>query len=150
MSNHILLIEDNAADVFLVRHALSEHGIEHCLTVMADGEQALRFFECPEHCEGPSRVELILLDLNLPRHDGFTVLKRLRQIPVCNEKAVIVLTSSDAQMDRERATQLGAVFFRKPIELDGFLELGALVKGLLQAQSEGAGCGIGAASLGAN
>jgi CheY-like chemotaxis protein len=133
MSTHILLVEDNAADVYLVRQALEEHGIDHKLTVTADGEAALRLIERAEKSAEVPRPTLILLDLNLPRQDGLTVLKRVRESPHCIGARVVVLTSSDAKNDRQRAADLGATFFRKPFELEEFLELGALIKTLLPA-----------------
>jgi CheY-like chemotaxis protein len=75
---------------------------------------------------------LIILDLNLPRHDGIEILERLKatglRIPV------VVLTSSDSQRDRDLAIQLGAVrFLRKPSELEQFLSLGGVFKELLES-----------------
>src|SRR5689334_5613823 len=110
MSTHILLVEDNAADVYLVRQALQEHGIDHELTVTADGEEALRLIERAEKSSEVPCPNLILLDLNLPRQDGLAVLKRVRESPNCTAARVVVLTSSDAKHDRQRAADLGATF----------------------------------------
>lgn len=76
-------------------------------------------------------IKLIILDLNLPRHDGIEILERLRDTGF-RHVPVVVLTSSDSQRDRALAIQLGAVrFLRKPSELEQFLSLGAVFKELL-------------------
>jgi CheY-like chemotaxis protein len=126
----VLLAEDNAADVYLIREALREHHVTCDLRVAADGQEVLEVLKGNGlHVEG---IKLIILDLNLPRHDGIEILERLRdsglqQIPV------VVLTSSDSQRDRDQAIRLGAVrFLRKPSELEQFLSLGAVFKELLR------------------
>jgi CheY-like chemotaxis protein len=73
--------------------------------------------------------DLILLDLNLPRASGFELIILFRKHPLCIETPVIVLTSSDAPKDRQRAAELGAVrYFRKPSDLVDFLKLGAVLR----------------------
>jgi CheY-like chemotaxis protein len=125
-----LLAEDNAADVYLIREALREHDVECELRVAPDGQEVL------EALAGKSpnvdRLKLIILDLNLPRHDGIEILERLRAVGLRNIP-VVVLTSSDSQRDRDLAIQLGAVrFLRTPSELEQFLNLGAVFKELLE------------------
>jgi CheY-like chemotaxis protein len=126
----VLLAEDNAADVYLIREALREHNVNCELRVAPDGQEVL------EALTGDSpRVEnlkLIILDLNLPRHDGIEILERLRNTGL-QHIPVVVLTSSDSQRDRDLAIHLGAVrFLRKPSELEQFLNLGAVFKELLE------------------
>jgi CheY-like chemotaxis protein len=126
----VLLAEDNAADVYLIREALREHGVNCELRVAADGQEALELVKD----NGPQveGIRLIILDLNLPRHDGIEILERLRHAGL-RHIPVVVLTSSDSQRDRDLALQLGAVrFLRKPSELDQFLSLGAVFKELLR------------------
>jgi CheY-like chemotaxis protein len=78
------------------------------------------------------RLKLIILDLNLPRHDGIEILERLRDTGL-GHIPVVILTSSDSQRDRDMAIRLGAVrFLRKPSELEQFLSLGAVFKELLE------------------
>jgi CheY-like chemotaxis protein len=125
----VLLAEDNAADVYLIREALREHGVNCELRVAADGQEVLEILKGNRtHVE---KIKLIILDLNLPRHDGIEILERLRGTGLRNIP-VVVLTSSDSQRDRDLAVQLGAVrFLRKPSELEQFLSLGAVFKELL-------------------
>jgi chemotaxis family two-component system response regulator Rcp1 len=126
----VLLAEDNAADVYLIREALREHHVECELRVAADGQEVLEALTGT--AISVTALKLIILDLNLPRHDGIEILERLRTIGLRNVP-VVVLTSSDSQRDRDLAIQLGAVrFLRKPSELEQFLNLGAVFKELLE------------------
>ena len=124
----ILLVEDNAADIGLVREALLEHSVRCELTVITDGEHAIAFIDdadagkhaCPD---------LIILDLNLPKKPGKEVLSRIRSSTVCRDAKVIVLTSSDSQKDRDDvATLRPSLYIRKPSKLDEFLHLGAVFR----------------------
>jgi len=135
----ILLAEDNPADVYLIRAALEEHGIEFPLQVAADGREVLQVFHEQEKLE-ETQLNLIILDLNLPRHDGIEILQRLRETVQLAPVPVIVLTSSDSPRDRTAASELGAArFLRKPSNLEEFLSLGAVFKEVLgQARSNGA------------
>ena len=126
----IFLAEDNPGDIELVREALREHHIEYNLAIASDGAEVKRFIEslgsndvrCPD---------LVLLDLNLPKAHGYELFEMLRAHEGCEEIPVIVVTSSSAPKDRERAVELGAArYFRKPSELDEFLRLGSVVREL--------------------
>jgi CheY-like chemotaxis protein len=129
---NILLIEDNSADVFLVRRALREHSLEHSLTVARDGEQASRVVGELETDLSKPTPDVILLDLNLPRLDGHELLQRIRGSSRIGEVPVVVVTSSDSPRDRSVAAEYGATsYFRKPSDLDEFMKLGALVKSVL-------------------
>jgi DNA-binding response OmpR family regulator len=75
--------------------------------------------------------DIVLLDLNLPKHDGRAILARLRQSRVCGFVPVIVITSSNSASDRKAAAELGAnEYFCKPSDYDQFLELGRHIKSL--------------------
>lgn len=129
--NKILLAEDNPADVFLIRIALEEHGVEVPLQVAADGREVLQILHQQETVP-TDHLQLIILDLNLPRHDGIEILQRLRETERLSAVPVVVLTSSDSPRDRIVASQLGAAcYLRKPSNLDQFLSLGAVFKELL-------------------
>jgi CheY-like chemotaxis protein len=126
---HILLAEDNPADVLLVREALEEHHIPHRLHVVQDGEQAIHFVERMGQPDGTPCPDLLLLDLNLPKADGPQVLREFRRHPECAHTPVVVVSSSDAPQDRARVSPLGiSRYFRKPPDLDAFLHLGAVVR----------------------
>ena len=126
----ILLAEDNPADVYLIREALKEHGVECSMQVASDGKEVLSLIS--EETPGADDLELIILDLNLPRHDGIEILERLRESTRLAHVPVVVLTSSDSPQDRLVATHLGARrYLRKPSSLEQFLDLGAIFRELL-------------------
>ena len=133
----ILLAEDNPADVYLIRTALDEHGVDVPLQVAADGKEVLQILDQEQTISG-SDLKLIVLDLNLPRHDGIEILQKLRETRTLAGIPVVVLTSSDSPRDRVLASQLGASrFLRKPSNLEQFLNLGAVFKEVLgQAEAE--------------
>jgi chemotaxis family two-component system response regulator Rcp1 len=118
---HILLAEDNPADVYLLREALSlEDGENIDLTVVSDGEEAMKYIE-----QGRKRPDLIVLDLNLPKSDGGDVLRCIRDRPELHNVPVVILTSSDSPKDKSAIERLGAsCYLTKPSELDAFLALG--------------------------
>ena len=126
----IVMMEDNPADVLLIREALREQGLEVDLVVVPDGEAALAWLG------GDASADLILLDLNLPRHDGIEVLERIRSTRSLREVPVAVVSSSDSPHDRAGAERLGADrFIAKPCTLDEFLMIGRDIKTLLAART---------------
>src|SRR5690349_6433404 len=126
----ILLAEDNPADVYLIREALKQYDVQCELRTAADGKDVLALLSA----DNPSwRPDLIILDLNLPRHDGIEILQKLRSLQALASVPVVVLTSSDSPRDRVTATQLGATrYLSKPSNLEQFLQLGAIFKEMLQ------------------
>lgn len=126
----ILLIEDNPADVFLIKEAMRAHGINFDLHWLADGEEALGHvegFEAASHLP-----QLILLDLNLPKVDGKELLSRIRSNRYLAKTPVVILTSSDSPHDRRETASLGAsCYIKKPPTLDEFLRVGGTIKNLL-------------------
>ncbi len=124
----IFLAEDNPADVDLVREALREHQIEHELWLAPDGQVAKRFIERMGATPESPCPDLIMLDLNLPLVSGHELIALFRQHPRCIHIPIIVVTSSDSRIDREKTAKLAARYFRKPSELGEFLELGAVVR----------------------
>ncbi len=126
----ILLAEDNPADVYLIREALREHGVGCAVQVASDGRAVLKIIGAEGQVE---RFGLMILDLNLPLHDGIEILQRVRAVGTLDHLPVVVLTSSDSPRDRLLANQLGATrYLRKPSSLEQFLALGAIFKDLLE------------------
>ncbi len=134
----ILLAEDNRADVFLIREALAVHGIAATLHVVEDGEAAIHYLARVDADEASTCPALILLDLNLPRRSGRDVLAHLRRSRKCADAPVIIVTSSDAEVDRVETARLGAnEFFRKPSTYDQFLKIGQMVREVLEKSPPG-------------
>jgi CheY-like chemotaxis protein len=128
----VLLADDNPSDVYLIREALREHSVDCVLRVVSDGKDALGIIAGETENANPGSLSLIILDLNLPRHDGIEILQKLRESSRLNHVPVVVLTSSDSPRDRVLANELGATrYLRKPSSLEEFLGLGAIFKELL-------------------
>jgi len=131
-ASFVVLIEDNPADVFLVREAISAHDLNIDLHLMEDGEQAIRFIaelDANPHARCPL---LFLLDLNLPKTSGVEVLAYIRRSKKCASSPVLIITSSDAHKDRVQSTALGATaYFRKPSGYEAYLKLGEVIQQLL-------------------
>jgi len=129
---HILLVEDNAADVYLFRKALEEADVNFELTVIADGAEALEFVRREAKFAERPIPHLALVDLNLPKHDGIELLEAIRQNQDFSDVAVVVISSSAsprerAQVERHRIER----FIRKPPALEDFLKIGQIVKEIL-------------------
>lgn len=109
MNTHlnILLIEDDSVDIDLVRHLLAGYRQHFTLTVVEDGAAALAFLRGERQQSRWSQPHLILLDLALPRMDGFTFLAQLRQDPLLRTSIVFVLTNSTADIDKAQAYRAG-------------------------------------------
>jgi chemotaxis family two-component system response regulator Rcp1 len=128
----INVVEDNPTDVFLIHEAMAAHGVDADLTVFEDGEKAICLIERIEADENEPCPRLMLLDLNLPRTDGFTVLERLRKSPRCAAIPVIVMSSSAIPSDRNRSLALGAnAYFQKQSGYSASLEIGAIIRKFL-------------------
>ena len=120
MKRTILLIDDNKADVDLVKRFLSTGPDAPRLVVAEDGVEALRILrETPPRDH--TRPDLILLDLNLPRKDGHQVLAEIKEDSRLRCIPVVVLTSSSAERDISSAYELHAnCYLTKPMDIDAF------------------------------
>jgi DNA-binding response OmpR family regulator len=127
-------VEDNEADVFLIREAIEAMKLPVTLHIVRDGEQAIRFFEQADASPAAPCPALVILDINLPRKQGGEVLKQMRKSQRCSSSPVIAVSTSESTHDRERMMKLGANdYFHKPSEYEDFMKLGARVKALLAA-----------------
>jgi len=99
---HIILAEDNPADVELVRMALSEHDVNYEIRVISDGEQVLTFIDGLDLDSKLRCPDLLLLDLHLPKRGGTEILEHLRASKRCSQTPVVVFTSSDFMSNQEK------------------------------------------------
>lgn len=130
----ILLIEDNPGDVFLIRETLREQGLMYQLSVIEDGERAISFIRREGQYVGAVRPDLILLDLNLPKHNGREVLQSIKENPEFAQVPVAVLTSSDSPQDRLAVAELNvSCYLRKSSSLEEFMKIGAVLEELLSS-----------------
>lgn len=120
----IALIEDNLRDAGLTIEALRSGKVEHRLTILCDGEEALEFLRRQGQFARAPRPDLILLDLHLPKIDGLEVLAEIKADDDLQGIPVVVLTGSDDERDRWRCQILSVVtFLTKPVNLEKFLGL---------------------------
>ncbi len=129
----VLLVEDSPADVFLVKHAIAQEGLDFTLELAEDGDTAIAFIDRVDDHEVRRAPDVMLLDLNVPCRTGTEVLERVRRSPRCSGIPVVMISSSDSPEERRRAFDLGATeYFRKPSTLHEFMSLGKLVRDLHQ------------------
>jgi two-component system, chemotaxis family, response regulator Rcp1 len=118
----ILLVEDNPGDVLLTREAFREGRLAHRLSIVEDGEEAIRFLRHEGAYSVAPKPDLILLDLNLPKKDGRELLAEIKEDPALRYIPIIVLTTSDAEQDVWKAYKLHAnCYLTKPVDLDDFI-----------------------------
>jgi CheY-like chemotaxis protein len=117
---NILLIEDNQADARYTQIALEELGIANRLTVLSDGEEAIKYLYKKGNYSKAERPDCIVLDWNLPKADGSEVLEIIRGDDSLKDIPVIVLSGSHEQTDVLKAYHLRANgYVTKPIDLSG-------------------------------
>jgi CheY-like chemotaxis protein len=123
----VLLVEDDADHVELVRRSLREHRVANTLYVVTDGEAALDFLHQRGAYADPGRnprPHLVLLDLRLPRIDGLAVLKEIKAAPALSRVPVVILTTSAAESDVAAAYDLKAnSYLVKPVNFEKFVKL---------------------------
>ena len=126
-SGTILLVEDDPNDVLLIRRALRNAMIANPLREVAVGDEAIAYLSGVDGYgdrDAHPLPALVLLDLKLPRRDGFEVLRWIRAQPGLRRLPVVVLTSSRETADVNRAYDEGAnSYLVKPVAFDALLEL---------------------------
>jgi len=123
---HILLVEDNPDDEALTLRALKKNNILNEVIVARDGAQALDYM----FAEGAyadrdinNLPEVILLDLKLPKVDGIEVLSRLRANEHTKKTPIVILTTSNEDIDVAKCYESGAnSYIQKPVDFDQFME----------------------------
>lgn len=112
----VLLAEDDPDDAFLVKRAFSKAQLPHAIVHVVDGQQTIDFLTGAPPFQPPAALpDLLLLDLKMPRMDGFEVLRWLQSMPQFKSIPAVVLSSSDHEADIRQARALGAAdYFRKP------------------------------------
>lgn len=122
----ILLVEDNLNDAELAIRALKKNNASHLIEHISDGEDALEYlrkFKDNKQSDTRSLPRLILLDLKLPKVDGFEVLRTIRSIPETKLIPVVILSSSGEERDILECYQAGAnSYLVKPVAFDHFVE----------------------------
>jgi CheY-like chemotaxis protein len=118
----IVLVEDNPVDIDLTLRAFAKRKLANPITVVRDGEEAMRMIDTWE--QGETTPVLILLDLKLPKVDGLEVLARLKKHPRLRMIPVVMLTTSAETSDVESAYTLGVnSYIVKPVSFDKFMDV---------------------------
>ena len=131
----IVVAEDNAPDVLLIREALNLEGLAYRLDAIEDGGEMVEFIEDLQ--SGNRRVcpDLFVIDLNLPKRSGREILACLRSAEPGARVPCIIMSSSDDPRDRQMAEAAGSYYFRKPSELIAFLQIGPCIRAALQQRT---------------
>ncbi len=123
----ILLVEDDPDEAELALFGFSQVNSQYDIQLVSNGEEALEFlFGTGRHTARPAEriPSLIILDLDLPRVNGFEVLRQLRQAPQYRYTPVVILTTSDEQSDILQGYQLGVnSYLCKPVDFESFADL---------------------------
>ncbi|MHB8867118.1 MAG: response regulator [Pirellulaceae bacterium] len=124
----ILLVEDDLLQSRLTIEALRRGGIQHRMTLVRDGQEALTFLQQEGVFVRAPTPDLILLDLRLPKVDGLDVLQTVKGDKDLSRIPIVIMTSSQGEEDRLRCQMLDVeAYMTKPIRLAEFL---AVVKEL--------------------
>ncbi|MGZ4986964.1 MAG: response regulator [Limisphaerales bacterium] len=122
----ILVAEDTPSDIRLLEKALERCGDVRSLKIVKDGQELVDYLQGRPPFNQPDRQlpNVILMDLKMPRMDGFAVLAWLRKNPECSVIPVIVMSSSGLDSDVLEAYRLGAnAFFEKPADFNELQEI---------------------------
>ena len=120
----ILLVEDNPADVSMMRKTLRESKIANNLQVVNDGEKALDYLFQRGEFAASMRPDLVLLDLGLPKKGGLEVLAEVKGDPGLRRIPVVILTTSKAEEDIIMSYDLHAnSYIQKPVHLSEFVKM---------------------------
>jgi chemotaxis family two-component system response regulator Rcp1 len=126
----ILLVEDNEPDVVLTQEAFKEAKISNSLYVAEDGVEAIEFLRKQGKFADVPRPDLILLDLNLPRKDGRTVLEEIKADASLASIPVVILTTSSDERDIIRAyTSHANCYIIKPVDFLQFMNIIKSIEG---------------------
>ena len=120
----ILLVEDGLVDARLTIAALQQGQLQHRLTLIRDGEEAMEFLHQEGKFARAPRPDLVLLDLLLPKKDGLEVLAEMRSDDQLSTIPVVVLTASEDEEVKSRSEMLGFdSFITKPVDFQKFLSV---------------------------
>ncbi len=123
----VLVADDDINDISLLKRAFLRAGIDVSMKVVHDGEEVIQYLHGDEHFANRDEFplpKLLLLDLKMPRADGFEVLAWVRKQTGLRRMLVVVMTSSDEPQDIDRAFDLGAnSYLRKPDDFANLIKI---------------------------
>lgn len=117
----VLLAEDDEGDVELTRESLKQSKLHINLNIVNDGHECMEYLRRTSKYENSVRPDLLLLDLNMPKKDGRQVLLEMRSDEFCKRVPVVILTTSDADIDIDKTYEMGAnCYITKPVDFEQF------------------------------
>ena len=117
----VLIVEDNPSDASIVEEMLGEMGVPLSAFVATDGQIAMRYLERKDDFTSASRPDLVILDLNLPRVNGFDILKHMKSSTDLRSIPIVILTGSLNPTDEVRCRSMGvADYCQKPGNMDEY------------------------------
>jgi two-component system, chemotaxis family, response regulator Rcp1 len=120
----VLLVEDNEGDVRLIKEAFNESKIDKTFAVAKDGEEALNYLYKKGAHSASTRPDIILLDINLPKKNGFEVLNSIKNDPDLKRIPVIMLSSSSSEDHIAKSYDLNAnCYVTKPVDFDEYTQV---------------------------
>jgi len=120
----LLVIDDSAADALMIGTLLKQSGYPVSVRTVSDGETALDFLLRRGPYSGEPLPDVVILDVNLPRRNGFEILREIRQQADLKDFPVFMLTGSRSREDMEKGRSLDvASFITKPHHLEEFEEI---------------------------
>jgi len=125
----ILMVEDNPHDVRFTIEAFKDARVHNKMHVASDGEEAIEYLRRKGRHSRARRPDLVLLDLNLPKKNGREVLEEIKCDPELRKIPVLVLSTSEDEMDIKRAYDLHVnAYIHKPVDLDQFIKVAKAVE----------------------
>lgn len=121
---HILLVEDNEGDIILTTEAFKDMKLDNRISVVRDGEEALRFLKKEGEYMDASAPQLILMDINLPGIDGKQLLEMIKKDEELRDIPVVMLTCSDKDADISDCYDKQVNWYiTKPIDYDKYTKV---------------------------
>ena len=126
---HILHVEDNEGDIVLTKEAFEEAKLLNIISVVRDGKEAIDFLTKQGKYSKTDLVDLVLLDVNLPKKNGHEVLQFIKNHPVLKNTPVIMLTTSSSQEDINLSYKNHAnCYITKPVDINDFFGVIATIE----------------------
>jgi CheY-like chemotaxis protein len=120
----ILLVEDNEDDIVLEQEALADANLVNLMCVVRDGEEAMAYLRRHGKYQKAEAPGLILLDINMPKKNGFEVLNEIKADPALMHIPVVMLTTSESEADVVKSYAKGACsYITKPMDFDKFRDV---------------------------
>lgn len=120
----ILLVEDNEDDIVIIQEAFADARLVNVMYTVCDGEEALAYLRQEGKYSAAPVPGLVLLDINMPKKNGFEVMEEMKRDTKLRSLPVIMLTMSDREEDVIRSYAGGACsYIRKPVDLDRFTDV---------------------------